>query len=159
MRGVKRALTLGLALIVAGCGGGGGGGEATTDAAPPTAAPVTVTTTPDTAQAAATPTGNPTFDVELSGASPTAQAGRPWRYTVRATNKRGGGPAMGTAKMRVFLDGELVDTLGFFVLRNGTLSRTHKWPTVLKGKSGVVLQAEVEGAGGTQRVNYPVTVS
>ena len=59
--------------------------------------------------------------------------------------------------MRVFVDGELVDTIGFFGF-TGTLSRTHRWPAVLKGKTGVVLQAEVEGDGGTQRANLPVTV-
>jgi hypothetical protein len=152
---VRRLLAWGLTLLAAaGCGGGGGGG--TTAAAPPTTAPITVTTPEDTARAAAKPTGKPRFDVQLSGESPRARAGRPWRYTVRATAK-GGGKAGGTAKMRVFVDGELVDTIGYFGF-DGTLSRTHRWPTVLRGKKGVVLQAEVEGDGGTQRVNFPVTV-
>ena len=158
MRGVKRALGLGLALFVVGCGGGGGGnGDGTTAAAPPTAAPVTVTTTKDTSQAEPRPTGKPTFDVRLTGENATPVAGQPWRYTVTATSKDGK-PANATAKMRVFVEGDLVDTLGFFAFE-GTLTRTHKWPTVLKGKDGVVLQAEVEGAGGTQRVNFPVKVA
>jgi hypothetical protein len=159
MAGVKRALVLIiLGLATAGCGGGDNGGTA---AAPTTTAPgpgpITVTTPEETAQAEATPTGDPTFVIRLTAESPTATAGRPWRYTVRAMSKSGGA-AGGTAKMRVFVDGELVDTIGFFAFDN-TLTRTHRWPTVLKGKEGVVLQAEVEGDGGTQRANYPVTVN
>jgi hypothetical protein len=93
----------------------------------------------------------------LTAESPTATVGRPWRYTVRAVAQSGGGAA-GTAKMRVFVENELVDTIGFFAFEN-TLSRTYRWPSVLRGKEGVVLQAEVEGAGGTQRANLPVTVN
>jgi hypothetical protein len=154
----RAALAVSIALLAAaGCGGtDGGSGGATAVAPPATTAPVTVTTQADTAQAEAKPTGKPEFQVELTGESPQATAGQPWRYTVRATTPSGA-PANGTAKMRVFLQGELVDTLGFFVLRNGVLSRTHKWPAILKGKT-VELQAEVEGAGGTQRTNYTVTV-
>jgi hypothetical protein len=155
MAGVKRALALTLALAAAGCGGGDGNGGGTT-VATPGPGPITVTTPEETAQAEATPTGNPTFVIRLTAVNATPTAGRPWRYTVRAMAK-GGGPAGGTAKMRVFVDGELVDTIGFFAFDN-TLTRTHRWPTVLKGKEGVVLQAEVEGDGGTQRANYPVTV-
>lgn len=152
------ALALTLILAAAGCGGADDGGSGgTTGAAPPTTAPITVTTQADTAQAEAKPTGRPTFRVQLTGESPQATAGQPWRYNVRATTPSGA-PANGTAKMRVFLEGELVDTLGFFLLVKGTLSRTHRWPTILKGKS-VTLQAEVEGAGGTQRANYAVTIN
>jgi hypothetical protein len=160
MAGVNRALVMALLLaaaVSAGCGGGNGDGGGTTVATPPTAGPITVTTPEDTAQAEATPTGKPTFIIRLTAESATPTAGRPWRYTVRAMAKSGGS-AGGTAKMRVFVDDELVDTIGFFAF-DDTLSRTHKWPTVLKGKKGVVLQAEVEGDGGTQRANYPVTVN
>lgn len=155
----RAALALSLAFLAAasGCGGTDNGSGGATAVAPPTTAPVTVTTQADTAQAQAEPTGKPEFRVELTGESPQATAGQPWRYTVRATTPSGA-PANGTAKMRVFLQGELVDTLGFFVLKNGVLSRTHKWPAILKGKT-VELQAEVEGAGGTQRTNYTVTVN
>lgn len=155
----RAALAVSVAILAAaGCGGtdsGSGGATGVTPAT--TTAPVTVTTQADTAQAEAKPTGKPEFQVTLTGESPQATAGQPWRYTVRATTSSGG-PANGTAKMRVFLQGELVDTLGFFVLKNGVLSRTHKWPAILKGKT-VELQAEVEGAGGTERTNYTVTVS
>lgn len=155
----RAALALSLAVLAAGgCGGtDSGDGGATAVAPPTTTAPVTVTTQQDTAQAEAKPTGKPEFRVELTGESPQATAGQPWRYTVRATNPSGA-PANGTAKMRVFLQGEIVDTIGFFLLKNGTLSRTHKWPAILRGKT-VDLQAEVEGAGGTQRTNYAVTVN
>jgi hypothetical protein len=159
MAGVKRALGLLIGLVAAGCGGGGGDVDGTTAAAPTTTAPVIVTTPEATAQVEPTPTGEPTFVIRLTGESPTATAGRPWRYTVRAMRKSDGAPAAGTAKMRVFVEGEVVDTLGFFFFESGTLSRTHRWPTVLKGKSGVILQAEVEGEGGTQRANFPVTVN
>jgi hypothetical protein len=153
----RAALVLSLLLAAAGCGGTDNSDTGATPVAPATTAPVTVTTVADTAQAEAKPSGKPTFQVQLMGESPQATAGKPWRYTVRATTPSGA-PANGTAKMRVFLNGTLVDTLGFFVLRNGGLSRTHRWPSILKGKK-VEVQAEVEGAGGTQRVNYPVTVN
>jgi hypothetical protein len=153
----RAALALMLALAAAGCGGADDAGSGgTTGATPPTTAPITVTTQADTAQAEAKPTGRPKFRVQLTGESPQATAGQPWRYIVRATTPSGE-PANGTAKMRVFLQGELVDTLGFFRFE-GTLSRTHRWPAILKGKT-VSLQAEVEGAGGTQRVNYAVTIN
>jgi hypothetical protein len=154
----RAAFVLLLVLAAAGCGGtDNGSGGATGAAPPPTTAPVTVTTEADTAQAQAKATGKPEFRLQLTAESPQATAGRPWRYIVRATTADGA-PAGGTAKMRVFLNGELVDTLGWFPFQ-GTLSRTHRWAPLYKGKTGIVLQAEVEGPGGTQRVNYPVTVS
>jgi ABC-type glycerol-3-phosphate transport system substrate-binding protein len=154
----RAALALTLALAAAGCGGTDDAGSGGTTSATPTTAPITVTTQADTAQAEPKPTGKPEFRVQLTGESRQATAGQPWRYIVRATTPSGA-PVNGTAKMRVFLEGELVDTLGFFVLNDaGTLNRTHRWPAILKGKS-VELQAEVEGAGGTQRVNYAVTIN
>jgi hypothetical protein len=36
--------------------------------------------------------------------------------------------------------------------------KSYVWPRALKGKTAI-LQAEVEGEGGTQRVNWPVEVS
>jgi hypothetical protein len=145
-----------LAVALAACGGDD---EGTTTAAPPppTAGPIVTLTQPEnTAQPEPRPTGRPTFTVAVSAENTTPVAGRPWRYTVTA-RARGGAPAGGTAKMRVFVEGELVDTLGFIAF-SGRLSRTHVWPAILKGKEDVVLQAEVEGEGGTQRANLPVTV-
>lgn len=140
-------------LALAACGGDDAG---TTAATPTSAPPLTVTRPENTAQAKPMPTGQPTFTVAVSAESTTPRVGRPWRYTVTAT-ARGGGPAGGTAKMRIFVGDELVDTLGFFAF-DGRLTQTHVWKSVLRGKENVVLQAEVEGEGGTQRANLPVTV-
>ena len=115
---------------------------------------VTVTTPHASARPDAKPTGKPRFRVSLTGESGEARVGDPWSYTVTA--RAGRRPGSGTAKMRVFVGRELVDTIGFFAF-TGQLRRTHRWPVVLRGKR-VTLQAEVEGAGGTQRVNLPVTV-
>jgi hypothetical protein len=161
---MRRTLLLALvAVSLVGCGSDGG--EATppppsptgaTTVVPPTTTVVTVTAPEDTSDPRERPTGKPTFVVTLRGANATPTAGEPWRYTVTARARRGGS-AGGTAKMRVFVGNELVDTIGFFAF-DGTLTRTHRWPAVLKGQDGVVLQAEVEGDGGTQRVNFPVRV-
>ena len=143
-----------LAFVVGGCGGDDAAETtAGTGATPPA---VTVTAPKETAQASPRPTGKPTFTVTLTAASHTPRVGQNWRFVVRARDRRGR-PVGGTAKMRVFVGNQLVDTIGFFAF-DGTLTRTHKWPPVLRGKKGVVLQAEVEGEGGTQRVNWPVTV-
>jgi hypothetical protein len=159
MQPVRRSsltlLPLVLLALAAGCGGGsdqtappGTNGRTSTDV-------LTVTQPEDTAKPGEDPTGDPKFTVTLTGESTTPSAGRPWRYTVRATSEQGG-PASGTAKMRVFVEGELVDTLGFFLF-DGRLVRTHVWPRSLRGESAE-LQAEVEGDGGTQRAVLPVSV-
>ena len=155
MAPVKGRLLPLLALVLA-AGCGGGDGEGTTGATPTGQAPITVTQPENTAQPEPVPTGEPTFTVAVSAGDTRPRVGTPWRYTVTAT-ARGGGPASGTARMRVFVGDELVDTLGFFAF-DGRLTRTHRWPGVLRGKKDVVLQAEVEGDGGTQRANLPVTV-
>ena len=116
--------------------------------------PVTVTTPEATANPRPVATGRPRFNVVLTGASHSAQPGRPWSYVVRATKR--GRPTLGTAKMRVYADGKLVDTMGFFTFE-GELRRTHVFPRILGGKR-VIVQAEVDGEGGTRRVNWPVTV-
>jgi len=165
---VRRSiLLLTIAIATAACGGGGGDaegadGEGTTAAQPapattPPADAVTVTVEAPTAQVEPTPTGNPKFKVVLSAQNHTPTAGTRWRYTVRAT-MNDGSRAGGTAKIRVFVGDEVVDTIGFFGF-DGTLTRTHVWPRSLRGEEDVVLQAEVEGAGGTQRANCPVEVS
>ena len=155
MQPVRRSWLLLLLALAAGCGGGND------EAAPPgTTAPtstdvLTVTQPGNTAMAGKEPTGDPQFTVTLTGESTTPTAGRPWRYTVRAKSKRGGS-ASGTAKMRIWVDGELVDTLGFFTFE-GELVRTHVWPRSLRGETAE-LQAEVEGDGGTQRAVLRVEV-
>jgi hypothetical protein len=153
MRPVRRFLLVSLIALAAGCGGGDNQADAPTIASTPDVQ--TVTQPEETARPGEEPTGNPTFTVTLSGESTTPTAGRPWRYTVRAKSKQGGS-ASGTAKMRVWVDGELVDTLGFFLFE-GELVKTHVWPRSLRDES-VELQAEVEGDGGTQRAVLRVTV-
>jgi hypothetical protein len=153
MRPVRRFLLVSLIALAAGCGGGDNQADAPTIASTPDVQ--TVTQPEETARPGEEPTGKPTFTVTLSGESTTPTAGRPWRYTVRAKSKQGGS-ASGTAKMRVWVDGELVDTLGFFLFE-GELVKTHVWPRSLRDES-VELQAEVEGDGGTQRAVLRVTV-
>lgn len=141
-----------VALALGACGGGGGdeaGPTTTADTAP---GALTVTVPEDTATVAEEPTGSPTFDVRLTAESESPTAGRPWRYTVQTI------PAtVATAKIRIFVGGSLVDTVGFFGFE-GRLVRTHLWPPSLRGESDVVFQAEVEGEGGTQRANLAVDV-
>ena len=148
-------LLLALVLVAAaGCGDGGTAAQPPGATQTPTA--VQTLTVPNTARPQATPDGDPAFTVALTGQSDEARAGEAWQFTVKATDEAGN-PASGTAKMRVFADGQLVDTIGFFSF-DGTLTKTHRWPRSLVGKD-VVLQAEVEGAGGTQRENFPLQVS
>ena len=148
-----RRLLLLVALLAAGCGGGGSASPPET--AQPTPTDVQTVTIPETANPEAVPTGEPTFDATLTAQGESAQAGAAWSYTVTA--QKGGQPASATAKMRVFVDDELVDTLGWFPFE-GRYEGTHRWPRSLRG-ADVVLQAEVEGEGGTRRVNLPVTVT
>jgi hypothetical protein len=146
-----------VALLAAGCGGGGGddGGSASpTGGAEPTPTEVQTVTIPETADPDEVPSGEPAFEATLTAQGESAQAGAAWRYTVTA--EKDGMPASATAKMRVFVGDELVDTLGWFPFE-GTLTRTHTWPRALIGKD-VVLQAEVEGPGGTQRENADVRI-
>ena len=155
MQPVRRSAVFLLLALAAGCGGGdkqtAPSGGTTTATSPD----VLTVTQPNTAIAGEDPTGDPQFTVTLSAESTEPTAGRPWRYTVRAKSKDGS-PASGTAKMRVWVDGELVDTLGFFSF-DGQLVKTHTWPRSLRGESPE-LQAEVEGDGGTQRAVFRVNV-
>jgi hypothetical protein len=156
MQPVRRSALLLLLLALAGCGGGDGQTAPPGGTTTPTSPDVLTVTQPNTAMAGENATGDPQFTITLSAESMEPTAGRPWRYTVRAKSK-GGGAASGTAKMRVWVDGELVDTLGFFSF-DGQLVKTHTWPRSLRGKSAE-LQAEVEGDGGTQRAVLQVNVS
>jgi hypothetical protein len=153
--GVRTCLVL-VVLLAAGCGGGGGGGDSATPTgdAQPTPTDVQTVTIPETADPEQRPSGQPVFEATLTAQADSAQAGTAWRYTVTA--EKDGQPASATAKMRVFVEDELVDTLGWFPFE-GRLEQTHRWPRSLRGED-VVLQAEVEGEGGTQRVNFPVEV-
>jgi hypothetical protein len=157
---VLRGLPLLAVALLAACGGSGEGTPVTTDATSPptdTSTGIVTVTVPNTANAKPVPTGMPTFKVTLTGSSHTVRAGEPFQFTVRAVDGNGK-PAAGTAKMRVFLGTEVVDTIGFIPLRNGNLTKAYRFSKLLKGKD-VILQAEVEGAGGTQRVNWAVQVT
>jgi hypothetical protein len=155
-----RGLPLLAVALLAACGGGGEGQAVTTDGtsspAQTATTPVVTVTIPNTANAKPVPTGRPTFKITITASAHTVRVGEPLRFTVRAVDANGK-PAAGTAKMRVFLRKDAVDTLGFFGF-TGTLTRTYRFSPLLKGKD-VVLQAEVEGRGGTQRANWPVHVT
>jgi hypothetical protein len=164
MQAVRRASILIVLLALAGCGGGGadeGGsaGDGGTTAAQPTttgsSTGVLTVKVPNTADPNAEASGSPVFKAGLTATAHSVAAGSPFAFTVTAT--KGGEPAPGTAKMRVFVDDELVNTIGWFAFE-GRLVKSYVWPRSLKGKTAV-LQAEVEGEGGTQRVNWPVEVS
>ena len=145
-----------LIVLAAGCGGGDDQTAQQGTTAPTSTDVLTITQPENTERPGEVPTGDPQFTVTLSGESRTPTAGRPWRYTVRAQSKQGGS-ASGTAKMRIWVDGELVDTLGFFAF-DGQLVKTHVWPRSLRGEPAE-LQAEVEGDGGTQRAVLQVRVN
>jgi hypothetical protein len=155
MQPVRRSSLLLLLALAAGCGGGDDQ-TAPPGTTAPTSTDVLTVTQPNTAMPGEKPTGNPQFTVTLTGESRTPTAGRPWRYTVRAKPKPGLAAGATTAKMRIWVDGELVDTLGFFAFER-VLMRTHVWPRSLRGETAE-LQAEVEGDGGTQRAVLKVQV-
>jgi hypothetical protein len=155
MQPVRRSSLVLLLALAAGCGGGSDETATPGTTAPTGTGVLTVTQPEDTARPGEEATGDPRFTVTLRGESTTPEAGRPWRYTVTARSTDDG-PAAGTAKMRVWVDDELVDTLGYFSFE-GELVRTHVWPRSLRGESAE-LQAEVEGDGGTRRVVLPVDV-
>ena len=164
---------LAVATCAAGCGSDAGGDEAApptetgsgpattprTDTSPTTRgrgrSPVVTVTLPQAPRAEPTPSGEPTFMVDLTAENDVPRAGVPWRYTVRVTEA--GKPIGATAEMRVFAEGKVVDTLGFFTFE-GRMTRSHRWPRSLRGRDDVVLQAEVEGEGGTRRDNLPIRV-
>jgi hypothetical protein len=155
-----RGLPLLAVALLAACGGGGEGEPVTTGAAPPpgqTSTDVVTVSVPNTANVKPVPTGKPAFKIAITASSHTVRAGEPFRFTVNAVDASGK-PAAGTAKMRIFLGNEPADTIGFLPLQNGTLTRTYRFSRLLKGKD-VFLQAEVEGAGGTQRANWAVHVT
>jgi hypothetical protein len=152
---VLRGLPVVAVVLLAACGGSGEGTPVPT-ADTETSTGILTVTVPNTVNPKPVPTGKPSFTITLTAESHTARAGRPWGFTVRAVHSDGK-PAAGTAKMRVFVGEEEVDTIGFFPF-TGTFRRTYRFSPLLKGKDAI-LQAEVEGDGGTVRANWPVHVS
>jgi hypothetical protein len=107
------------------------------------------------ASAVAAPARTPSFRVTLKGQNHTPRAGVRWGYVVRATT-RSGARFKGTAIMRVFVNGKVVDTIGWFGFK-GVLRKSYRFNPVLRGKRAV-LQAKVIGTGGKRVVGYSVRV-
>jgi hypothetical protein len=95
------------------------------------------------------------FRASVTGATRTPFAGLRWRYSVRALNASGG-PVQASALVRVLVDGRPLDTIGQFGLK-GTLRRSYRWSTTLRGIAAV-LQAKVTGPGGTRTVKFAVRI-
>lgn len=108
-----------------------------------------------TAAIAAASGGAASFRVTVAGSGHVPKAGALWHYTVKATDSAGK-PVGGTAIIRVFAHGRVVDTVGWFGFK-GVLKRTYRWPAALIG-TDAVLQAKVVGSGGTRSAGYGVHV-
>jgi hypothetical protein len=95
------------------------------------------------------------FRASVTGATRSPFAGVKWRYSVRAVNAAGHA-VQATAVVRVLVDGQPLDTVGQFGLK-GTLRRSYRWSTTLRGLPAV-LQAKVTGPGGTRTARYSVRI-
>jgi hypothetical protein len=100
-------------------------------------------------------TGRPRFRISLMAASHAPSAGTRWSYVVRARDAQGRAVG-GTAIVRVVVNGKVVDTVGWFSF-NGTLRRSYRWSSELKGQAAVFL-VKVIGPGGKRTVGYGVRV-
>lgn len=95
------------------------------------------------------------FHASVTGATDFPFAGPRWRYSIRAVDANGRAvPA--SALVRVLVDGRPLDTVGKFGFK-GTLRRSYRWSTTLRGLAAV-LQAKVSGPGGTRTVRFPVRI-
>jgi hypothetical protein len=95
------------------------------------------------------------FRASVTAAQHSPFAGIRWRYSIHAVNASGHAvPA--SALVRVFVDDRPLDTIGQFGFK-GTLKRSYRWSTLLRGLKAVV-QAKVTGPGGTRTVRLPVRV-
>ncbi len=81
--------------------------------------------------------------------------GKPWHFTVKASN-RDGTPVAGTVKAEVLLSGKLIDTIGWFGF-SGTLKHAVRWTSDKKGQP-LVFRAEIEANGGARHLDYPIRV-
>jgi hypothetical protein len=162
MPGVRApvAVVLAAAVLLTGCGGSKHKGKS---AAKQTASPSATSTTGAAKPPAAKPTtANPTgpkkkatFSVSLKADNARPKAGTPWHFVVNARTRKGR-PVAGTAIVRVLMQDNVVDTVGWFGFK-GTLRRTYRWSPKLRGTT-VELQAKIVGTGGTSTASYLVTV-
>ena len=95
------------------------------------------------------------FRASVTAAKHLPFAGRRWHYSIHAVNANGR-PVPASALVKVLVDGRPLDTIGQFGFK-GTLNRTYRWSTLLRGIRAVV-QATVRGPGGTRTVRLPVRI-
>jgi hypothetical protein len=95
------------------------------------------------------------FRASVTAAKHFPFAGSRWRYAIHAVNASGHAvPA--SALVKVLIDGKPLDTIGEFGFK-GTLERSYRWSTLLRGLHAVI-QAKVTGPGGTRTVRLPVRI-
>ena len=143
-----------LVLVAGGCGG------SSPSSAPPAGGPAPTTTAPPVSPGATTtsePPGLPTtpFKAKLVTDGPSPIVGKPWHFTVKASN-RDGTPVAGTVKAEVLLSGKLIDTIGWFGF-SGTLKHAVRWTSDKKGQP-LVFRAEIDANGGAKYLDYPIRV-
>jgi hypothetical protein len=95
------------------------------------------------------------FRASVTAAKHSPFAGHRWSYSVHAVNASGHAvPA--SALVSVLVDGRPLDTIGQFGFK-GTLHRSYRWSTILRGLRAVI-QAKVTGPGGARTVRLPVRI-
>jgi hypothetical protein len=97
----------------------------------------------------------PHFRASVVGSTKAPFAGVRWHYTVRAVDSAGRA-VQASALVRVLVGGQPLDTIGMFGF-DGTLRRSYRWSTTLRGLPAV-LQAKVTGPGGTRTARYSVRI-
>jgi hypothetical protein len=139
--------------LVVGCGSDSGN-----EAGPTVSVTVSATTTsaaPPPVFPGTRPSGDPQFQIELTGESHYAHAGKPWKFRVTASQANQ--PVSATAKVYVFEGSQQIDGVGWFPF-DGKVEQTYKWPDELIDRPNVYLHVDVQGPGGTRRANWPMTV-
>lgn len=99
--------------------------------------------------------GRPAFQASVRAWTRAPSAGTPWRFRVRAVDRRGRAVG-GTAVARIVRGSRVVDTIGWFGFR-GSLSRFYRWPSWLKG-TPAVFQVKVIGPGGSRTIGFAIRV-
>lgn len=141
-------------LLAAACGG------TSSSTPPPAGGPPPVTTAPIVTTPVTTAAANPgspkrPFKATLVTDGHRPVVGKPWHFTVKASNTDGT-PVAGTVKVKVLLSGKLIDTIGWFGF-NGTLKHTVSWTSDKRGQP-LVFRAEVDANGGAKYLDYPIRV-